>query len=115
MPRIAECRIDDRDPLVLLDGSNMGRVTELIIIRYGRMIASPFEFYRGAAPLMAYDLSKLPNSDVFVQLGGDAHLANFGLFASHERRILLDRTTMPSMPHGLPSTQPASRPKRTTR
>ena len=100
---------------MLLDGSNMGRVTELIIIRYGRMIASPFEFYRGAAPLMAYDLSKLPNSDVFVQLGGDAHLANFGLFASHERRILLDRTTMPSMPHGLPSTQPASRPKRTTR
>jgi uncharacterized protein (DUF2252 family) len=90
MPRakLAECRIDDRDPLVLLDASNVGRVPELIPIRYGRMVASPFSFYRGAAPLMAYDLSKLPHSGVTVQLGGDAHLANFGLFASPERRML---------------------------
>ena len=90
MPRaqLAVCKIDDRDPIALLDASNVGRVTELIPIRYGRMVASPFAFYRGAAPLMAHDLAKLPHSDVTVQLGGDAHLANFGLFASPERRIL---------------------------
>jgi uncharacterized protein (DUF2252 family) len=85
---LAECKVGKRDPLALLDASNAGRVPELIPIRYGRMVASPFAFYRGAAPLMAHDLSKLPNSDVFVQLGGDAHLANFGLFASPERRVL---------------------------
>jgi len=86
--KLAKCRIADRDPIALLDASNVGRVPELIPIRYGRMIASPFAFYRGAAPLMAHDLSKLPHSNVIVQLGGDAHLANFGLFASPERRIL---------------------------
>ncbi|EEA03861.1 conserved hypothetical protein [Burkholderia sp. H160] len=85
---LAICKIEDRDPLELLEASNVGRVAELIPIRYGRMVASPFAFYRGAAPLMAHDLSKLPHSDVTVQLGGDAHLANFGLFASPERRIL---------------------------
>lgn len=82
------CKIEDRDPMALLDASNVGRVAELIPIRYGRMVANPFAFYRGSAPLMAYDLSKLPHSDVIVQLGGDAHLANFGLFASPERRVL---------------------------
>ncbi|MCP3705585.1 DUF2252 domain-containing protein [Paraburkholderia sp. CNPSo 3274] len=86
--RLAECKVVDRDPLALLEASNVGRVTELIPIRYGRMVQSPFAFYRGAAPLMAFDLSKLPHSNVNVQLGGDAHLANFGLFASPERRIL---------------------------
>ncbi|CAG9269098.1 DUF2252 domain-containing protein [Paraburkholderia unamae] len=86
--KLAEFRTDGRDPLALLDASNVGRVAELIPIRYGRMVASPFAFYRGAAPLMAYDLSKLPHSGVTVQLGGDAHLANFGLFASPERRML---------------------------
>jgi len=86
--KLAECKIADRDPIALLDASNVGRVPELIPIRYGRMVAGPFSFYRGAAPLMAHDLSKLPHSDMIVQLGGDAHLANFGLFASPERRIL---------------------------
>ena len=86
--KLADCKIDDRDPIALLDASNVGRVPELIPIRYGRMLANPFAFYRGAAPLMAHDLSKLPHSNVIVQLGGDAHLANFGLFASPERRIL---------------------------
>ena len=85
---LAVCKISDRDPIKLLDASNVGRVPELIPIRYGRMVASPFAFYRGAAPLMAHDLSKLPHSNVTVQLGGDAHLANFGLFASPERRVL---------------------------
>ncbi|WP_241018342.1 DUF2252 domain-containing protein [Paraburkholderia sp. Tr-20389] len=86
--KLAVCKIEKRDPIELLDASNVGRVPELIPIRYGRMLANPFAFYRGAAPLMAFDLSRLPRSDVIVQLGGDAHLANFGLFASPERRIL---------------------------
>ena len=86
--KLADCEIDGRDPLALLDASNVGRVPELIPIRYGRMVANPFAFYRGAAPLMAHDLSKLPHSGVIVQLGGEAHLVNFGLFASPERRLL---------------------------
>jgi hypothetical protein len=86
--KLAECKIDKRDPIALLEASNVDRVPELTPIRYGRMLANPFAFYRGAAPLMAFDLSKLPRTDIIVQLGGDAHLANFGLFASPERRIL---------------------------
>jgi uncharacterized protein (DUF2252 family) len=78
----------DRDPLPILAASNAGRVTSLIPIRHGRMLKNPFAFYRGAAALMAHDLAQLPHSGVFVQLCGDAHLANFGLFASPERRIL---------------------------
>jgi len=85
---LAKCKLAERDPIALLEASNIGRLPELIPIRYGRMLANPFAFYRGAAPLMAFDLAKLPHTDVIVQLGGDAHLANFGLFASPERRIL---------------------------
>ncbi|KXU84722.1 hypothetical protein CR51_41215 [Caballeronia megalochromosomata] len=85
---LAVCKIEKRDPIALLEASNAGRVPELIPVRYGRMLANPFAFYRGAAQLMAFDLSKLPRSGIVVQLGGDAHLANFGLFASPERRIL---------------------------
>jgi uncharacterized protein (DUF2252 family) len=86
--RLAVCEVDDRDPIALLEASNAGRLPNLIPIRYGRMIASPFAFYRGAAALMAYDLAKMPRTDIIVQLAGDAHLANFGFFASPERRIL---------------------------
>lgn len=86
--KLAQCKIATRDPIALLEASNVGRVPELVPIRYGRMLENPFAFYRGAAPLMAYDLSRLPRTDVIVQLGGDAHLANFGLFASPERKIL---------------------------
>lgn len=78
----------DRDPLPILAASNAGRVASLVPIRHGRMLKSPFAFYRGAAALMAHDLAQLPHSGVFVQLCGDAHLANFGLFASPERRVL---------------------------
>lgn len=85
---LAEFKPSKRDPIALLEASNAGRVPELIPIRYGRMVSNPFAFYRGAAPLMAYDLAKLPRSSVIVQLCGDAHLANFGLFASPERHIL---------------------------
>lgn len=86
--RLAICKTKERDPIALLEASNVGRVSELIPIRYGRMIANPFAFYRGAAALMAFDLAALPRTDIIVQLCGDAHLANFGLFASPERRIL---------------------------
>lgn len=86
--KLARCDIEKRDPIGVLEASNVGRVPELIPIRYGRMLANPFAFYRGAASLMAFDLARLPRTDVIVQLAGDAHLANFGLFASPERRIL---------------------------
>ncbi|MGT2432036.1 DUF2252 family protein [Cupriavidus basilensis] len=78
----------ERDPIALLKAGDAGRLPNLVPIRYGRMVASPFAFYRGAAAVMAHDLSTLPRTDVIVQLGGDAHLANFGLFASPERRVL---------------------------
>lgn len=77
-----------RDAVELLQASNAGRLPELVPIRHARMLASPFAFYRGAAAIMAYDLSLLPRSGITVQLCGDAHLANFGLFASPERRVL---------------------------
>ncbi|MBB5460294.1 DUF2252 domain-containing protein [Paraburkholderia sp. Cpub6] len=85
---LAVCKRVDRDPIALLEASNVGRLPNLIPIRYGRMLTSPFAFYRGAAALMAHDLSGWPRTDVIVHLSGDAHLANFGLFASPERRIL---------------------------
>ena len=85
---LGELPPSDRDPLPLLAASNAGRVPSLITIRHGRMLQSPFAFYRGAAALMAHDLAQLPHSGVFVQICGDAHLANFGLFASPERQVL---------------------------
>jgi uncharacterized protein (DUF2252 family) len=85
---LAQFKVSKRDPIALLDASNAGRVPELIPVRYARMVANPFAFYRGAAPVMADDLAKLPHSNVEVQLCGDAHLANFGLFASPERHVL---------------------------
>ena len=79
-----------RDPLGWLAASNQGRVPELVPLRHGRMLASPLAFYRGAASLMAHDLAALPHSGVMTQLCGDAHLANFGFFASPERSLLFD-------------------------
>ena len=81
---------DRPDPLDLLEAQAVTRVPELIPIRYGRMLASPFAFYRGAAVIMASDLATLPKTDLYVQLCGDAHLANFGGFASPERDIVFD-------------------------
>lgn len=79
-----------RDPVALLEHSHAGRVPELKAVRYGRMLADPFAFFRGGAGLMARDLAKLPHSGLPVQLCGDAHLNNFGLFASPERTLLFD-------------------------
>ena len=80
----------DRDPVAILERQAVTRVPELVPIRHGRMLASPFSFYRGAAAVMAADLAVTPNSGLRVQLCGDAHLANFGLFASPERRLVFD-------------------------
>ena len=79
-----------RDPVALLLSQAKTRVPELVPIRHGRMLVSPFSFYRGAALVMAADLSTTPTSGVFTQLCGDAHLANFGAYASPERRLVFD-------------------------
>ncbi len=78
------------DPIKLLERQAETRVPELVPIRYGRMLVSPFTFYRGAALIMASDLSHTPDSGLEVQCCGDAHLSNFGVFASPERRLVFD-------------------------
>jgi uncharacterized protein (DUF2252 family) len=81
---------DRADPLALLEGQGVTRVPELLPIRYGRMASSPFAFFRGAALPMASDLARTPRSGLTVQVCGDAHLANFGAFASPERNLVFD-------------------------
>src|SRR6201987_655661 len=81
---------DRRDPAEVLRDSARGRLPELVPIRYGRMRQSPFAFFRGSAALMAQDLSKTPTTGIRVQACGDCHAANFGGFASPERRLLFD-------------------------
>ncbi|HTT29354.1 MAG TPA: DUF2252 domain-containing protein [Solirubrobacteraceae bacterium] len=76
------------DPLALLQGQAATRVQELIPIRYGRMLVSPFTFYRGAAAVMAADLARTPDSGIPVQACGDAHISNFGGFAAPDRRLI---------------------------
>ena len=76
------------DPVELLEEQAANRVQELVPLRYGRMLRSPFTFYRGAAYLMASDLAGTPRTGLTVQLCGDAHLSNFGSFAAPDRRLL---------------------------
>ncbi len=78
------------DPVTLLEDQAKTRVPELVPIRYGRMLVSPFTFYRGAAMIMAHDLGPTSRSGLMVQCCGDAHLSNFGVFASPERRLVFD-------------------------
>ena len=78
------------DPVSLLELQNWNREPDLVPIRHGRMLASPFTFYRGAATIMAADLKDTPIAGLGVQLCGDAHLSNFGAFASPERTLLFD-------------------------
>ena len=93
-PRSSHARFepasDRADPLDLLEQQARTRVPDLVPIRYGRMLVSPFTFYRGAAKIMADDLERTPRSGIGVQCCGDAHLSNFGLFASPERRLVFD-------------------------
>ena len=81
---------DRTDPVELLIENSQGRVENLLPIRYGRMMASPFAFYRGAAAIMAYDLAHTPSTGLNVQACGDCHLLNFGGFATSERRLIFD-------------------------
>ncbi len=85
-----QIRSGGHDILAMLEASNRGRVPALIPVRYGRMLASPLAFLRGAAIIMAHDLSRTPVSSIRVQACGDAHLMNFGGFATPERRLVFD-------------------------
>src|SRR5437868_669467 len=81
---------DRPDPVSLLEEQNITREPDLVPVRHGRMMVSPFTFYRGAAKIMAVDLRESPRAGLEVQLCGDAHLSNFGVYASPERNLLFD-------------------------
>jgi uncharacterized protein (DUF2252 family) len=81
---------DRPNPIDILHRSDAGRVKELVPIRYGRMLQSPFAFFRGTAGVMAADLARTPSTGLYVQACGDCHLANFGGFATPERHIIFD-------------------------
>jgi uncharacterized protein (DUF2252 family) len=83
-------RLADRDPLAILRRQDETRVPELVPIRYGRMLASPFAFFRGGAAVMAADLARTPSAGFEVQVCGDAHLSNFGVFSAPDRRLVFD-------------------------
>ncbi len=101
---------DRADPVELLEEQASTRVPELVPIRYGRMLVSPFTFYRGAAKIMAADLAGTPTSGLKVQCCGDAHLSNFGVFASPERTLVFDINdfdeTLPGRGSGMSSVWP---------
>jgi uncharacterized protein (DUF2252 family) len=92
VPRSAHAAFDPpahrRDPVELLEEQAQSRVPELVPIRYGRMLVSPFTFFRGGAYLMAADLAGAPRTGLHVQLCGDAHLSNFGAYAAPDRRLV---------------------------
>jgi uncharacterized protein (DUF2252 family) len=91
--RHAELDLQARpDPISLIEEQMVDRIPELVPVRYGRMLQSPFAFFRGAAVVMASDLSHTPSSGLRAQLCGDAHLANFGMFATPERNHVFDTT-----------------------
>ena len=81
---------DRPDPIALLEEQNARREPDLVPVRHGRMMVSPFTFYRGAARIMAADLKDTPRAGLMTQLCGDAHLSNFGVFASPERELVFD-------------------------
>jgi uncharacterized protein (DUF2252 family) len=91
-PRTSHATLEavERDPVAIVDADSATRVPELVPIRYGRMLVSPFTFYRGAASLMAHDLASTPRTGLNAQLCGDAHLSNFGGFASPSRDLVFD-------------------------
>ena len=81
---------DRPDPVAILEEQARTRVPDLVPIRYGRMVASPFAYFRGAAAPMAWDLAHTPTTGIRVQACGDAHLLNFGMFAAPDRRLVFD-------------------------
>ncbi len=82
--------LDRPDPISLLQAQDAGRLQHLLPIKYGRMVASPFAFLRGSAVVMASDLAATPTTGLEVVLCGDAHLSNFGVFATPERNLVFD-------------------------
>ncbi|BBU30446.1 hypothetical protein BTHE68_41800 [Burkholderia sp. THE68] len=90
----------DRDPIELLRMSSKGRVDALIPLRYGRMLVSPFTFYRGSAIVQAHDLAATPDSGIAIQICGDCHLSNFGGFATPERALIFDLNDFDETAHG---------------
>src|ERR1700680_2557016 len=88
------------DPIELIIESNRTRLQELVPIRYGRMMTSPFAFLRGSAVVMAYDLSSTPVTNIKAQLCGDAHLSNFGLFGTPEGNVIFDVNDFDETLHG---------------
>ena len=105
---------DRPDPVDILEEQARTRVPDLVPIRYGRMVASPFAYFRGAAAPMAWDLAHTPTSGIRVQACGDAHLLNFGMFAAPDRRLVFDVNdfdeTLPARSSGTSSAwRPASR------
>src|SRR5271155_2508085 len=92
LPRQAHAKpkVPHRNPIALLEASTRGRIPSLVAIKYQLMSASAFSFFRGAAPIMAYDLAAQPNTGIVCQLCGDAHVRNFGAFASPDGRLVID-------------------------
>jgi uncharacterized protein (DUF2252 family) len=92
LPRSSHAELSpvSRDPLAILGRQDESRVPELVPIRYARMLASPFAFFRGAAAVMAADLAQTPTSSLTAQLCGDAHLSNFGVFSAPDRNLVFD-------------------------
>ena len=94
VPRVAHAEwkghSDRADPIEQLQASDPERISELLPVRYGRMLVSPFTFFRGSAGVMAADLASMPTTGVRVQACGDCHLLNFGGFATPERNIIFD-------------------------
>lgn len=86
----AQLEVDDRDPVAILEQQNADRLPDLVPVRMGRMLQSPFAFFRGTAAFMAHDLSTNARCGTHIVACGDAHISNFGLFASPERRVLFD-------------------------
>jgi uncharacterized protein (DUF2252 family) len=80
----------DRDPIGILEAQEADRLAELVPLRHARMAESPFAFYRGTPAVMAFDLATTPRTDIIVQASGDAHISNFGVFASPERQLVFD-------------------------
>jgi uncharacterized protein (DUF2252 family) len=91
-PRSSQAELGEasRDPVAILAAQDESRVSDLVPIRYARMLASPFSFYRGAAAVMAADLAGTPATGLTAQLCGDAHLSNFGVFSAPDRRLVFD-------------------------
>ena len=91
---------DRPDPVALILEQSANRVQSLVPIRHGRMLASPFSFYRGGALVMAADLARTPSSGIYVQCCGDAHVSNFGMFATPERTAAFDVNDFDEIPPG---------------